>query len=905
MFSAEAAIEPPGTVKKHFQVSSGVSYSKSTYTSSGINQSINILDINIADPYTQVEVGIPNPLDKLMTVTSKANLDNYSGHRVIGAINGSFFDMNSRMPLYLIAKDNALYNAGIVSEGSDKYVNEPIAFGVTSEGKGEIDYFNLNMRVQFKDKNFLLPGMNRIRNNDELILYTPSYENGYTNTNRYGIEYVVVTDQDKVNEPLKFGDKLTGKIQAIRAYGDTANTKIPANGFVLSYNGKVWGDRLQGLDVGDEISVSLSIDAKWMNAKYILASGPMLVKDGKPFITMDENSFRASERHPRSAVAIDSTKNRVFFVTVDGRQPGISAGMTIREFAEYLVKLGADRALNLDGGGSTAMAVRNYGQDQVSLANVPSDGFERGVSTTLEAISTAPLGQPAHIRAFKKQEGKLLAGSSLQVGIDYILDQYFNNIPINQSNLTITATNDIAAVSGLTVTGAKKGEGKIVVKVGTAFKELPLTVIDTLSRFTVNEGNQSLNVGQSAKLTTSGFDETSEPVVYDKDKVVWSVSGDIGSITADGVFKAEQAGTGKVIAKYGGNTASISVTVIDNTPKDAVILDSFEDDSEWSVQTARANAVHSKSVSPDPVKHEKASLKLAYDFSAGEAGTSAAYLVPNQPITTVALPKKIGVWVHGDAKNHWLRGKIKDSSGTSYTLNFTEEGQLNWNGWKYTEASIPSAASGKITIQQIYLAEPDAEKQGKGILYFDKLQAVYSDSYVERMFNDVNGSYWAMKEIEYLAGKRIISGYPNGEFEPGAKLTRAHAAILLSRALNLNTSDVVNPKFTDVPITHRYYSIIAAIENTGIMNGKGDGTFDPDGNLTRAQMAVILSNAYSLKGMRVKDFSDVTKDYWAYSQIHSLAANNVTTGYPDNTYKPGETVTRAQYSAFLYRILAM
>ncbi|WP_394141259.1 S-layer homology domain-containing protein [Cytobacillus oceanisediminis] len=904
VLSAQAAIAPPGTVQKQFQVSPGVSYSKSSYTSSGLYQSMNILDINTADPYTQVEVGIPNPLDKLMTVTSKANSNTYNGHRVVGAINGSFFDMYSRMPLYLIAKDNALYNAGVVSEGSDKYVSEPIAFGVTADGKNEIDYFNLNMRVQFQNQNFPLSGMNRIRNNEELILYTPSHENGYTNTNRYGIEYVIVTDQAKINEPLKFGDKLTGKIQAIRSYGDTTNTKIPANGFVLSYNGKVWGDRLQGLTVGDEVSVSLSIDAKWMNAKYILASGPMLVKDGKPFITMDENSFRAAERHPRSAVAIDSTKNRVFFVTVDGRKQGGSNGMTIREFAEYLVKMGADRALNLDGGGSTAIAVRNYGQDQVSLANLPSDGTQRSVSTILQAVSTAPLGQPTIIRTYKKQEGKLLAGSSLQVGIDYILDQYFNNIPINQSNLSISTTNDIAAVTGLNVTGAKKGEGKIVVKYGTAVKELPLTVIDTLSRFTINEGNQSLNIGQSIKLSTSGLDAENQPVIYDKNKVEWSVTSEIGSISADGVFKAAQAGSGKVTAKYGNNTASISVTVIDNTPKDTLILDNFEDTANWLSQTARANAVISKSVSPNPVKHEKAALKLDYDFSAGEAGTAAAYVAPAKPIITVAVPKKIGVWVYGDAKNHWLRGKITDSAGISYTINFTEEGKLNWNGWKYVEAAVPNTATGNITVQQIYVAEAVAEKQGKGTLYFDKLQAVYSDSYVERMFNDVNSAYWAMKEIEYLAGQGIISGYPNGEFEPGAKLTRAHAAILLARALKLNTSNVANPGFTDVPTTHRYYSIIAAVENQGIMNGKGDGTFDPEGNLTRAQMAVILTNAYSLTGMRDKDFSDVEKDYWAYKQIHALAANNVTTGYPDNTYKPGDTVTRAQYSAFLYRILA-
>jgi hypothetical protein len=884
----------PGTMNSQFQVSPGVVYGNTTYQTNN-NQSMNILDINLADPFTKVEVGIPSPLNKLMTTTSRANLPRTDSNRVVGAINGSFFE--SRMPMYLIAKDNALYNGGIISTGTDKYVNEPTAFGITADGKAEIDYYQLNNRIQYKNMNSPISGFNRIRNSDELIVYTPSFADGNTNTNQYGTELVVITDQPSISEPVKFGDQLTGTIQQIRPYGNTTNTKIPANGFVVSFNGKMWNDRMAGYKIGDQITVSFAIDSKWMNAQFLLASGPMLVKDSKPFLTMDVNSSRAREVTARTAVAIDSSKNRVFFVTVDGRQPGFSTGMNLKDFADYLVKLGADRAINLDGGGSTTLATRLHGQNQVSLMNKPSDGNERAVSTILQAVSTAPIGEPAQIKAAKKQQGKLLVGSTLDVNVNYVLDQYFNSLTVNPANIKISIPSQIATAIGTKVTGTVKGDGKIIVQYGNAVTELPLTVVDTIDQFKLNRENLVLQQGQTHKFTASALDATGQPLIYNQNLVEWSLTGEIGSISNDGTLTTTQKGTGVVTAKYGQSTISTTVTVTD----EPILIDDFEDSTKWTVSTARANATANAVQSPEPVKNGKSAIKLEYDFTTSETGTKAAYL--NGKFTADGQPLKLGLWVYGDGQNHWLRGKIADNADKSHTINFTDEGKLNWVGWKYVEAAVPTAAVGPITIQQIYLAESVVEKQGKGVIYLDKLQAIYLADYQEPMFNDVTGKFWAKTEIEYLASQGIISGYPNGMFKPENKLTRAHAAVLLARALNLDTKNVKEINYTDVAKTHPYYAQIAAVVSNGIMSGKGNGIFDPEGNLTRAQMSAILVNAYLLAGSYEKGFTDVPSDYWASKQIQALAANGITTGYPDGRFIPGGTVTRVQYSAFLYRIL--
>ncbi|WP_102273767.1 S-layer homology domain-containing protein [Cytobacillus massiliigabonensis] len=742
-FAGSPAEAASSTINKQFKVSPGVDYKNIKLTNSSVKQSINLMEVNLADSYTTLEVGIPNPVSKLATTTKAAQANSYDGHRVVGAINGSFFDMTTKLPMYLLAKDNGIVNGGLISEGKDKYVSEPIAFGILNNGQAEIDTYQFKNTLTFNGKKFELSGFNRMRDANEAIIYTPGYGNGYTNTNSYGVEYIITSDT-KINKPIQFGDILSGKVRAIRQYGDKTNTLVRENEFVLSVNGTKWMDQLQAMKVGDAVQVQVNIDSKWQNSKYMMASGPMLVKDGKVFLTIDPNSPRAKEKAPRTAVAIDKTKKKVFFVTVDGRQPGFSTGMSLSEFAQYLVSLGVDRALNLDGGGSTAMAVRNYGNAQVSLVNKPSGGSERLVSTTLQAISTAPLGQPSILSISQKTAGKVMVGSSVAVNTNYVLDQYYNPLSVDPKQLALTVSNNVGEMTGNQFTAKQKGEGMITGKYGNAVKNLPITVVDTIDQFSVAPTSLKLAAGQTKALTTAGKDSAGKAIIYDKSQVKWSVSGNIGTITKDGLFTAgSETATGKITATIGKSSKSIPVEV---------------------------------------------------------------------------------------------------------------------NG-----ASTPTPDNGT--------------------------------------FKDVNSKYWAYKEIMYLADKGIISGYPTGEFKPGDQLTRSHAAILLARALNLNTANIKDPGFKDVPQTHRYYSIIASVANAGIMGGKEGNLFDPEGKLTRAQMAGILQNAYKLQGMPSKDFADVKPSYWAYRAIGALAYNEITTGYPDNTFKPGDTVTRAQYSAFLYRIL--
>ncbi|WP_102273720.1 S-layer homology domain-containing protein [Cytobacillus massiliigabonensis] len=171
------------------------------------------------------------------------------------------------------------------------------------------------------------------------------------------------------------------------------------------------------------------------------------------------------------------------------------------------------------------------------------------------------------------------------------------------------------------------------------------------------------------------------------------------------------------------------------------------------------------------------------------------------------------------------------------------------------------------------------------------------------IFSDFSNSYSAKAEIEYLAKKGIIGGYPDGSFGVNDKITRLQASAMIIRALDLDTSNRPNPNFKDVKADDAGYELIAAVADEGIMGGNEQDEFRPSDTLTRAQMAAILVQAFQLKGKAAYSFRDVDDSHWASAAIKTLFHNGITTGYADNTFKPNQSITRSQFAVFLARVL--
>lgn len=168
--------------------------------------------------------------------------------------------------------------------------------------------------------------------------------------------------------------------------------------------------------------------------------------------------------------------------------------------------------------------------------------------------------------------------------------------------------------------------------------------------------------------------------------------------------------------------------------------------------------------------------------------------------------------------------------------------------------------------------------------------------------NDLPSSHRFYEEIGYLMDQRIISGYDDGTVRPDQTVTRAEAAIMIGQLKGLDGTQR-GTKFTDVTAGQRASGFIASAEQAGFMNGRTDGTFQPYAPITRGDMAIVTDNVFDLAFIATSYFTDVSPNMRAYDAISRIIGGNIATGYPDDTFKPNQAITRGQFSAFLARAL--
>ena len=110
---------------------------------------------------------------------------------------------------------------------------------------------------------------------------------------------------------------------------------------------------------------------------------------------------------------------------------------------------------------------------------------------------------------------------------------------------------------------------------------------------------------------------------------------------------------------------------------------------------------------------------------------------------------------------------------------------------------------------------------------------------------DLDSDFIFYEEIKFLAGVGVIAGYSDGTFRPNEKVTRAQAAMMIGRALNLDGTKR-SAAFSDVSDSHQASGYIASAAEAGIIKGYQNGTFRPDETVTRGQMAIFLSRVFQL-----------------------------------------------------------
>ncbi|MFB3880144.1 MAG: S-layer homology domain-containing protein [Armatimonadota bacterium] len=179
--------------------------------------------------------------------------------------------------------------------------------------------------------------------------------------------------------------------------------------------------------------------------------------------------------------------------------------------------------------------------------------------------------------------------------------------------------------------------------------------------------------------------------------------------------------------------------------------------------------------------------------------------------------------------------------------------------------------------------------------------------------------HWALNEILACVDAELVQGYPDGMYRPNLPVTRDQMAVYISRGVAGGDANVpagpAEATFDDVPTDHWAYDCVEYAVSQGIVVGYGDNTYQPDWEVTRAQMAVFIARAIAdplgeegLAGYTpplIATFPDVPPDYWSYKHVEFLVSEGVVLGYVDGFYRPGQVMTRDQMAVYIARAFTL
>ncbi len=176
---------------------------------------------------------------------------------------------------------------------------------------------------------------------------------------------------------------------------------------------------------------------------------------------------------------------------------------------------------------------------------------------------------------------------------------------------------------------------------------------------------------------------------------------------------------------------------------------------------------------------------------------------------------------------------------------------------------------------------------------------------VQPIFSDISG-HWAESDIKKAAQSGIVIGYENGTFKPNSIVTRAEFVVMLMKALKPQ-EEAVRPTFTDsAKIGTWAQQAVGQAVQLGIVKGYPDGSFRPDAEITRAEMAVMIIKALALElgDNTVTSFVDDAEiPGWAKGQVAVLKNLGLISGKGNNEFAPNDKATRAEAVTILLKMI--
>ena len=301
---------------------------------------------------------------------------------------------------------------------------------------------------------------------------------------------------------------------------------------------------------------------------------------------------------------------------------------------------------------------------------------------------------------------------------------------------------------------------------------------------------------------------------------------------------------------------------------------------------------------------------------------SGCYLVVVKP-DSIELQRVINgksYMLYGKLTNHSALGGERDNilmtHGNTYNLKF---GAVN-----YKDGVVLSLTCDDQVVFEYFDYSPDAIKtEGHFgvVVWAGSMDISNPKPDAERIANakaKVSGSvyfkdtlkHWAINDIAYLAGKKVLSGYPDGTFRPDGYITRAEFSKILAEAIKLERKTYF-PSFKDVDKNEWYADYLYTILDSGVipMQMADAGCFYPQRYITREEVAVMLTNALVecknivMENAGVDGYKDGNKvSEWAKASVGGVTGEGLMTGDDAGKFNPKSSITRAEVAAVIRRL---
>ncbi|MFI3250424.1 MAG: phosphodiester glycosidase family protein, partial [Eubacteriales bacterium] len=505
------------------------------------------------------------------------------GYNVVGAINTDYFQTSTGVPLGVVIEDG-VYKSSAGNYGS-LYLSDTTTPTVFSGNHVGLSVTNLETGYE------LVPHYLN-KNRDDIggvYLMTEHFSTVSTRTSTDGISVRLVPTSDYMVDhdgELRINQEMELIVSEV-VTGDSA-LYIGDNNFILtSATASGMNEWLEQFKVGDRVSLSAETSQSAIaNAQWATGTGDVMIDNGA--LTYSGSWAHISEgRAPRSAVGMKADGTLVFYVA-DGRQTGYSVGLSQADLANHFMSLGCVWAANLDGGGSSTIALTTDVTRSPSLYNSPSDGAMRSVATYLLLVDPQI---PTHL-TLSGSDSAVLVGSTINLGSVSSNDVNGTEASSVIKDSVISGNSGLGSYSSSVDWDGKTNYKFRAVSSGTesisiSSASLGLTgawsirILDYLTGLSITQDGVATSLisvaeGNGVLLSTDGF-FGDIPVVYDDSAVSWEVSpvdpsltSGMGYVTQDGYFVGGSEDS-YVTATVAGQSATILAerkTAFTDVPKD-------------------------------------------------------------------------------------------------------------------------------------------------------------------------------------------------------------------------------------------------------------------------------------------------------------------------------------------------